>query len=340
MYSDLLQLYISFVFGAKFVLGWETKLLCDPFIGVDIVTDHCSQAMSFMHDIVLADSSPNQGFRRRLFTRDNGDHPSQLPQSFTYGSCAIGVDLDGMSGLAVASTWDALYEKVGTLLTECVKTSDPVFQRKFGGYYKIDGFTFVVANPATVITSGTCLASPPYRGPADNDLSMTISMRAEDLAMRSKDIVTRLIPGKIQGGLAPFSSDTYKGVLVRQQGPWLLSGDTWVPKPDLVSDQEFLHTGGWILFRSMRPYSHCFPLYFPDLFAGSSILPSEGQQEIHLRGAWLAEGVRWRRCRARQMNIIKGLSFQWEWILINAPGAQIEADVPSPHISRSAIHLT
>ncbi|MCJ1290506.1 hypothetical protein MMC34_002045 [Xylographa carneopallida] len=338
MYNDLLHIYLGFAFITTFVLGWETQLICDPFMGTNINSDHCSQALLKIHDVVLADSSPNLEFRRRLFTRNNGDHSAMLPQSFVYGSCAIGVDLEGMSGLAIASTWNSLYEKVETLLTGCVRSPGPALQRGFGGYYKNDGFTFVVANPATIDTRGTQLVSSADRAPSDHDLTMTISIRAELRVMRSRDIVTCVIPGQIQGGLAPFTQDTYNGVLVRQQGPWLLSGGTWVSRPHWYLDQEILLGEGWLLFRSLRPESQCFPVYFPDSFSGATVQPEGAQREIFLGGAWLSEGVHWRPCKARKLDIIKGLSFQWEWILIRGPGIRPETKAPPHYLPGSTVH--
>ncbi|MCJ1377616.1 hypothetical protein MMC17_000711 [Xylographa soralifera] len=338
MHCDLSQMYIVFAFAATLVLGWETQLICDPYMGSDIIADDCSQAMFQLHDIVLADSDPNEPLRRRLFTRNSEDHQSKLPQSFVHGSCAIGVDLEGMSGLAIASTWDLFYEAAETLVTKCVKSTSSLLYRGFGGYYKIEGFTFVIANPATVDTRGTHLGHPAYQAPSDHDLSLTISIRAELVVMRSRDIVACPIPGRIHGGIASFSPDTFEGILVRQQGPWLLSGGTWVYRPEWYLDQTMLIGNGWVLYRSMRPTSHCFPLYFPESFHGSSIQSPGTQEEILLGGIWLAEGVHWSPCNARKINIMKGLSFQWEWILIRGPEYHPETNVPSHSLPSSAIH--
>ncbi|MCJ1437296.1 hypothetical protein MMC27_006682 [Xylographa pallens] len=329
MYYDLPHIYVVFAVVGTLVFGWETKLICDPFMGIDINADHCSQAMLQIHDIILKDTSPGRAVRRRLFTRNSGDVLSMLPHSFVHASCAIGVDLDGMSGLAIASTWDSLYKAVETLVATCVRSPGTEFQRGFGGYYNIDGFTFVIANPATLDTSGTALETPADRAPSNNDLSMAISIRAELFVMRSRDVVAQLIPGHIQGGLAPFSSDTYNEILVRQQGPWLLTGNTWVYRPQWFTDQEILQNNGWLLFRTLRPFSRCFPLYWPKAFQGSSIQPPGAQEEILLAGVWLSEGFRWRPCRARKIDMLKALSFQWEWILIRAPGHRPETNAPS-----------
>ena len=336
MYYDLVQTYVCFAFLATFVLGWETQLICDPFMGSEIETDECSQAMFQIHDIVRADSGPSEAIRRRLFSRNHGDDLSTLPQSFVHGGCAIGVDLEGMSGLAVASSWDSLYEDVETLVTKCVKSPGPTLQRGFGGYYKINGFTFVVANPATVDTRGTQLARPVHRAPSSHDLSLTISIRAELLVMRLRDIITCVIP--VQGGVASFSSDPYNDILVRQQGPWLLSGGTWVHTSDWFENQSIVLDEGWLLFRSLRPNSHCFPVYFPDAFPGSSVQPPGAQHEIYLGGVWLSDGIHWRPCQARKINIMKGLSFQWEWILIRGPGLRPESNMPSHALPGSAAH--
>ncbi|MCJ1420555.1 hypothetical protein MMC32_006912 [Xylographa parallela] len=330
MYYDLSHICIVFAFVGTLVLGWETKLICDPFIGSDINADHCSQAMLQIHDIILKDSSPDRAVRRRLFTRNNGDVLSMLPHNFVHASCAIGVDLDGMSGLAIASTWNSLNKEVETLVETCVRSPGAEFQRGFGGYYNIDGFTFVIANPVTVDTSGTALASTADRAPSNNDLSMTISIRAELFVMRMRDVVARLIPGEIQGGLAPISPDTYNEILVRQQGPWLLTGGTWVYRPQWFADREILQNSGWLLFRTLRPFSRCPPLYLPNSFHGSSIQLPGAQEEFPLAGIWLSEGVRWHPCRSRKFNILKALSFQWEWILIRAPGYHPETNAP-PH---------
>ncbi|MCJ1400493.1 hypothetical protein MMC11_003699 [Xylographa trunciseda] len=317
MYYGFSPTYIVLTLVIKLAFGWQTELRCDPFLGVDIDPDDCAQALLLIHDIAVADTDGQP--RVRLFARDGRDLGSKLPHGFEHGSCVIGVDLEGMSGLHITSTWSSFHSEAETLVEKCIKAHSPDRQRGFGGHYKLNGFTFVVANPAIVDTQGTPLATtdPP---PLDTDLSTTLSRRAEAAVTAERDLITFYLDGNIQGGVATFSLNTFQGVLVRQQGPWLLSGGTWVPKPQWFFDPAILSSTSWLLYRSLRPRTKYFPRYYPAPYEGASIQPLGSQEQIPMGGLWLSEGAFWRPILGEKINILKTLSYQWEWVLVRGPG--------------------
>lgn len=285
---------LSLILLLSLCLLTSADWVCDPFFGNGLRPLNCHDALEAFREFAQGEiSSP----RRRLFTRDNsaGDSLNHLPRGFSRGDCAIGVDLSGMSGTAITSDWNTLYNRITDLVRQCVLSRG----LSYGGYGKLDGFTFVVARPSTVSLSGTVLSTMTQHLSAvpdgADDLTITLLTRVQANAHYTANYCPPVFTNFPFSNFPPavFAKD-WNGIIVRQQGPWLLRRGIWTFHAAWFSNLDWASQNEWLLFRGVMPWFAFVPPGPPPLMLGDAYLYSRDGARVPLGGAWVSKGGVWR----------------------------------------------